>query len=106
MKIDINLIKNKLLNKNSIKKSINPHSHWMRLLDMFFVLFVGLILFSFFLLFKIKNQSIFQAEVKKEDDLVIINDKLLDRVNNNFDDKLQEENNIKNGSIKYTDPSI
>lgn len=105
MKFNLNFSKNNIFQKNKFKKNINPHRHWMKLLNLFFIFFIILIFFSFFLLFKIKTQSIFQVETKNSDDLVIINERLLDMVNNIFDTKLVNEKNIKNGVLNYTDPS-
>lgn len=105
MKIDFKKIKEKFNKKPKIS-SINPHTHWAGLLNMFFIVVTILILFSFFLLYKIKTQQIFQVKEKIEVSPSIINEKVLNRVNEFFENKSIKENEIKNGLKTYEDPSL
>lgn len=105
MKIDFKKLKIQIT-KPSASNRVNPHSHWAILLNIFFIVITILILFSFFLLYKIKTQQIFQVEIKTEASPSIIKEKLLDRVNEYFDNKSLKENEIKNGLKTYQDPSL
>jgi len=90
----------------SLFKKINPHQHWKRLLHIFSIFLLILIIFSFYLLYKIKNQQIFQATDKSVITPNLINEKLLKKVTESFDTKLIKEKEIKEGLGSYKDPSI
>lgn len=105
MNIDLKKIKQKFIKSPKTDK-INPHAHWVGLLNVFFVVITILILFSFFLLYKIKTQQIFQVETKVEVTPSIINEKLLNKVNESFKDKSVKEDEIKSGLKTYEDPSL
>lgn len=87
------------------RKKINPHDHWKILLRIFLVLVGVLILFSLYLLFQIKNEQIFQIEVKHDDGTVLINQTLLKKVTESFDQKKALEKDIEEGKRVYEDPS-
>ena len=87
-------------------KKINPHRHWTVLLNIFFVIIIILILLSLFLSYKIKNQKIFQVEMKPKENSSIINEKLLNRVDEYFNKKSLRENEIQNNLKDYEDPSL
>ncbi len=98
-------IKNKIKKSLSLKK-INPNNHWKFLIYVFFTVIVILIISSFYLLYKIKNQQIFQTEKVKEEQPVLMNEKLLEKVNESFNQKILREKEIKDGLKSYKDPSI
>jgi hypothetical protein len=87
-------------------KKINPHNHWGKLLYVFMFMIIFLILFSFYLLYEIKNQQIFQTDKKIDDQPVLMNENLLKEVDEYFDLKTQKTKEIKDGLKSYKDPSI
>ena len=98
-------IKN-IVNITAHFKKVNPHTHWSVLLGIFFVIIIFLIIFSFYLMFQVKNQQIFQITESKEEQPNMINEKLLEKVNESFGNKLIREKEIENGGGSYKDPSI
>lgn len=105
MKIDFKKIKEKFKKSSKVGR-MNPHAHWVGLLNMFFIVVTILILFSFFLLYKIKTQQIFQVKTEIEASPSIINEKLLNRVNEFFDNKSTRKTEIETGVKTYKDPSF
>lgn len=105
MKESLSKIKNKIKNFVSFKK-INPHIHWKNLLYVFSVIIIILIVFSFYLLYEIKNQQIFQITPPSTELSSLMNEKLLEKVNESFDIKLIKTKEIQNGLTSYKDPSI
>ncbi len=87
-------------------KKTNPHNHWGKLLYFFMFMIIFLILFSFYLLYQVKNQQIFQTDKKTDDQSVLMNENLLKEVNEYFDLKAQKTKEIKDGLKSYKDPSI
>jgi len=98
-------IKNKIKKIISFKK-INSNNHWRFLLYIFLITTTILIGSSFYLLNKIKNQQIFQITVESKKQPILMNEKLLDRVNESFEQKVLIEKEIKDGLKSYKDPSI
>lgn len=86
-------------------KIVNPHAYWSTLLYVFFVIIIGLIISSFYLLYRIKNQQIIQISPEATEASSLINDKLFKQVNGFFESKLLKTKEIKTGTIKYNDPS-
>lgn len=97
-------IKNELKNFSLFKK-VNPHVYWRNLLYIFFILVIGLILFSFYLLYEIKNEQIFQIVPKNTNPPSLMNEKLFKKVTESFDEKAINIKNIKDGVTTYRDPS-
>jgi hypothetical protein len=96
--------------KNKIKsfvsfKNVNPHVYWTNLLRVFFISTLILVSFSFYLLYEIKNQQIFQIIPKTTSASALINDKLFIKITESFNFKLNNEKKIKEGTILYKDPS-
>lgn len=87
-------------------KKINPHAHWKKILYLFMGVIIILMLFSFYLLYKIKNQQIFQTSIVKTEAPSLLNKKLLDKTTESFNNKLIKEKEIKNGIYLYEDPSL
>lgn len=98
-------IKNNTKNFAPFKK-INPHIYWNNLLYFFSVVLVLLVLFSFYLLYKIKNQQIFQINPVSTESPLLIDEKILDKVTESFDIKAIKEKESKEGLYLYKDPSI
>jgi type VI protein secretion system component VasK len=99
----------KVLNKlNGILsfKKINPHLHWRNLLYIFFMIMAVLILFSFYLLYQIKNQQIFQSAPTTALSPNLMNEKLLNEINKSFDIREVKQNEIKDAINTYKDPSL
>jgi hypothetical protein len=97
---------NKTLKKLFSFKKMDPHIYWNNLLNIFFIAMIGLVVFSFYLLYKIKNQQIFQIIALPTESPILINEKLLDKVVESFDNKLLKQDEIKEGQVIYKDPSI
>lgn len=93
--------------RNIVKpKNVNPHLHWSILVEFFLVITVLLIAFGFYLLYKVKNEQIFQVDqstVSKSP--VLVKDKLLNQVNDSFKNKELRSNDILSGKISFPDPS-
>jgi len=105
----MNEFSSKILNKlNDILsfKKINPHLHWRNLLYVFFIIMIVLILFSFYLLYQIKNQQIFQSTSTTTVTPNLMNEKLLNQINNSFDIRAAKQSEIKNAANTYKDPSL
>ena len=105
MKVFLKKFKNKIKKLISLKK-INPHKHWKILLHVFFIVITLLILFSFYLLYKIKNQQIFKINPESNEATILIDKKLLKKVEESFDKKSTKVQEIKEGLKKYEDPSL
>jgi hypothetical protein len=86
-------------------KKANPHIYWARMLYLFFAATTMLIIFSFYIFLEIKNKQIFQITSDTETPQNLINEKLLDKVNESFDNKAAKQKEIKDGLTIYKDPS-
>jgi len=105
MKESIPQIKDKIKKALSFK-NINPHKHWRNLLYVFFVAVIFLVVFSFYILYEIKNQQIFQVKNTPEEQKSLINEKLLDQISKSFNSKLSKQLEIESGPFQYKDPSF
>lgn len=85
---------------------INPHKHWNFLVYVFLILVTLLILFSFYLLFNIKNDQIFQVKITKQEDQTLLKEDLLKNITNIYDKKASRILEINNGPSVYSDPSL
>lgn len=101
----LNKIKNKTKGYFSFQK-INPHKHWHNIIYIYSFIIVILGLFSFYLLYKVKKQEIFNVPPKPTESVVMINEKLLNKVQEYFAEKKLKELEIKNGGVLYKDPSF
>lgn len=101
----LNKIKDKIKNLISFNK-IKPHEHWKYLVNIFFVLIFLLILISFYLMYQIKNQQIYQVNPTSSQETVLVNEKLLEKVKKSYLDKSLIQDEIKNGLRSYKDPSF
>jgi len=99
-----------LKTKNDLKKIkknffINPHLHWIYLLRFFIFISIILILFAFYLFYRIKTDKVFVIDNVEPNKKVILKENLLKNIEDMF---LNKENNltkIKNGEIFFKDPS-
>lgn len=98
-------ILNKLNGVLSLKK-ISPHIHWRNLLYVFFTIMTILILFSFYLLYQIKNQQIFQSAPTTAIPPTLLNEKLLNEVDKSFDIREVKQKEIKDSTNTYKDPNL
>lgn len=87
-------------------KNINPHDHWKFLLYVSLIVIIFLILFSFYLLFKVKNQQAFKAPPVNVEPPSLVNEKLLEKVTESFNTKALRQKEIKEGVTSFKDPSI
>lgn len=97
--------------KNISKKfnnflEINPHRHWNALLYLFFITTLLLILFSLYLLYKIKNEEIFQITAEQQNMPTLLKVDLLKNINNLSDKKIKRTLELNNNAHVYNDPSL
>jgi len=85
---------------------INPHKHWSLLLYIFLILAFLLILFSFYLLYEIKNEQIFQVTIGQKQNTILLNEKLLRNTTELYEQKASKVSNAKNSTSLYSDPSL
>ena len=86
---------------------INPHKHWNVLLYIFFTLIAVLILFSFYLLFEIRNEQRFQVKIEQQEDQILLKEDLLKNTMGTYDQKAKRVSDITNNNISiYKDPSL
>jgi uncharacterized membrane protein len=98
-------IKDKL--KNLIpSRRLNPHIYWNSLLSGFFVVIIFLIIFSFYILYRIKNKETFQITPASEGTYNLVNETLFKKVNTFFENKEIRIKEIENGVKTYQDPSL
>lgn len=85
---------------------VNPNKHWVFLLYTFFGMILILILFSFYLLYEIKNDQIFQVKLEIKEKKNLLKEDSLNRITNLFDQKNQRTLELNSGASLYKDPSI
>lgn len=86
--------------------NINPHKHWNFLLHVFLILVFVLILFSFYLLYEIKNEQIFQVTFGQKPNTVLLNEKLLKNTTELYNQKANKVLDVKKDMSVYSDPSF
>lgn len=100
-------IKNKLISKGIHKAdTVNPHSNWKFILRIFFIIVSCLILFTFYILYQIKNEQIFQVTPKSITPPSPIKENLLKRITDSFDKKAEKITQLKTTPVVYPDPSL
>lgn len=93
----------KILHKSRL---INPHVHWVFLVQISLLLSLFLIIFSFYLLYKIRNEDIFQTiENPTSNPPSLIKEGLLEKINESFRNKEIRMEEIKAGNVSFQDPS-
>jgi type IV secretory pathway component VirB8 len=85
---------------------INPHKHWIFMLYLFFTLVSVLILFSIYLLYKIKEEQVFQVDLNQNNTQSLLKDDLLKKITDLQDIKAQKIQDTINNPSLYKDPSI
>lgn len=97
--------------KNRVKglhksRFINPQTHWELLVKTFLIFALLLIIFSFYFLYKIKNEQIFNITPSSSDTpLNLVKENLLEKVNKSFEEKKLKSKEIKKKDILFLDPS-
>lgn len=93
--------------KSKYHNTLNPHFYWKILLYVFSVFMAVLIFFSFYLLFQIKEGEIFQVPlIKTEETNKVIQNTLLKKVQESFDNKASNEALLKQTPLSIPDPSL
>ncbi len=92
--------------KTTLDDSINPHKHWIIALWVFLAVIVCLIFLSFYVLFRIKNEEIFQASPTLNITSTPLRDDALKNVTATFDAKAKKESDLKTNPPTYKDPSL
>lgn len=92
--------------KKEYSGQINPHKHWMFLLVSFFLTGGVLIVFSLYILYKIKNEQIFQSSSSVENKPSQLKEDLIKQVTDTFEKKAQKTEEIKKTPPVFKDPSI
>ena len=85
---------------------LNPHKHWKVLLGIFSLVAFLLVVFSFYLLYKIKTEQIFRAVPASNAGVTILKEKLIKSVTETFDQRALKEKSIKSTPSPYSDPSL
>jgi hypothetical protein len=91
-------------NTVSKKRNLNPHHYWMLLLRIFFIISIILIVFSFYLLFKIKKEEIFSINPQAEGKPIIVREDLLKKTTEQFDAKSKKTDELIAQPLSYPDP--
>jgi hypothetical protein len=86
-------------------RHINSHKHWIVLIKIFLAISLLLILLAFYVLYKIKNEQIFQVISNEEETPVIVNEKLLNEFNEALLNKETRKKEIEEGNTVLPDPS-
>ena len=94
--------------RSKIKTSsmINPHKHWINLMWGFLTIIIILTVLSIYLLYKIKNEQIFQVAPTITDNSATLKESILKEVIGSFDEKAGKEKEIKTKTAPYIDPSL
>jgi len=85
---------------------VNPHNHWNFLLYLFSIIIIFLIIFSFYLLYEIRNDQIFQVKIDQPDNTTLLKESLMKSTVETFELKSQKINEIRKGTTVYNDPSL
>ncbi|HAQ02328.1 hypothetical protein A2467_01690 [Candidatus Nomurabacteria bacterium RIFOXYC2_FULL_36_8] len=85
---------------------INPYKQWMTLLYTFFVIVFICILSSFYLLYEIKNDKIFQVKVEQVEKKSLLKEDLLKKTINLYDTKFKKETDLISNPPVFKDPSL
>jgi len=88
------------------RHDINPHKHWVRILGVFAIVIIGLIIFSFYVLFEIKNDRFSKDSFIRKEDKAILKEDLLKEVLDSLYKKSLKEKQIRTEQVLYEDPSL
>lgn len=107
MKDLIQKIKDKFRKKKVwVSDQTNPHKHWIIMLLTFLIIGGLLIVFSLYILYKIKNEQIFQSVTNTNTNSSNIKENLIKQVSETFEKKAQKTEDIKKNPPIFKDPSI
>ena len=85
---------------------INTHKHWRILIFIFFLIVFLLIIFSFYILYQIKNDQIFQVNKVESNQKSVLKEDLLKKTTSLFETKNKKQIDISNNTSYYNDPSL
>lgn len=107
MKDFIQKIKDRFQKKKTWESNqANPHKHWIIMLLTFLVVGGLLIVFSLYILYKIKNEQIFQTTSSVDTSSNSIKENLIKQVTETFEKKAEKTKDIKNNTSGFEDPSL
>ena len=107
MKDFIQKIKDKFHKKKTWEPDqINPHKHWIVMLITFLVVGGLLIIFSLYILYRIKNEQIFQSASSTNTNSSNLKENLIKQVTETFEKKAKKTSEIKNNPPVFKDPSL
>lgn len=87
-------------------KFMNPNKHWIVLVKTFIVMSIGLIIFSLYLLFLVRDDNSFQSENNfSKNPPVFVEEDLLEKVKDSIKEKDTQKKDIESGIIYFVDPS-
>lgn len=104
MKIFFKKFKKKIKVFHKAKK-INPHHHWANLVKLFLVASFILVSLGFYVLYKIRNEQIFQVTPEQESTPSLIKENLLEEFKESLEKKEIKNSQIREGLIIFVDPS-
>ncbi len=91
--------------KKAVTTPINPHRYWIYTLRVFLFACVLLIIVSFYFLYQIKTQQIFQIK-KSTGSGNTVDANLLQSVKGSLDQKAQTKSTLEGIPPMYEDPSL
>lgn len=107
MKNILQKIKSIFKHKTIIERpDIDPHKHWVRLLGVFALTIIALIIFSFYVLYEIKNDTFTKDGSITPEDKVLLKEELLKEVLDLQSKKALKEKQIRTEPTIYKDPSF
>jgi len=92
--------------RSHIVKRTNPHHHWNILLSVFVCIGCALFVFSLYLLFQIKNDTVFREGAVAPTETPSVDMNTLKKVTNIFDSKKARHESIKMNPTVFSDPSM
>ncbi len=92
--------------RSHIVKRTNPHHHWNILLSVFACVGCALFVFSLYLLFQIKNDTVFREGTVAPTETQSVDVNILEKVTNIFDFKKTRHESVKINPTVFSDPSI
>lgn len=86
--------------------TLNPHTHWKKLLTLFLFLMIGLIMFSLYLLYQIRTEQTFEVRPTNQDKPTLLKEDMLKDTLDSFTTKAKKQEEILRTTPTYRDPSI
>lgn len=85
---------------------INPHKHWVFLLYTFFILITIFIVASIYFIYLIREDKLFQVKIDQTEKKTILKEELLKKTTSFYEQRAENEMNVKNKASSYKDPSL